>query len=487
VSDTDTAYTDLGIPVGAPGPPPDPTQGLPPWAMATLAQQAYYEPQQGVWPDPNAAPKQLPNVGAPLIGGGGQFSPGVPGVNRAADVMGNVANQMLIPQSPLDWGLQLSGAKALSLPYRIGALATGATLDPSEAEAGKGGLIKGIGKTIGDMAGVGAPQPAMGDLFHPISGVKLRQPLSELQTNRAIFDPMASPEKLISPQDLVGKVLIPTIGDTSASGAMVTHIGDFKLPYWVGLHGGHGYMSKGGADIWASNPGPATALADRVRVAAQETGREPVLVYSAMNPQGVDFSKQVADPLSQIYSAEKLSKPTAAEFDRLMRGPRDRFPATPDFPGVRSDNLREWLLNDAIGTTRAKFAKLADLAKFQQEGVPTAAEVRHAVSDPRLLNVPLGGSGLSLARADPRGLTMPTLHPDYPSGIVGAPGGGYMGGFGMSLPSESVFPKTAAAYREKAPTARFDYLAQRGTSPKYEIADPEWLDTIMPHWQRGPQ
>jgi hypothetical protein len=324
------------------------------------------------------------------------------------------------------------------------------------------------------------------DYDHPISDAMLRTPLSEMQRDRLLLDPKASPEKLISPEDVVGKVLIPTIGDTSASGGLLTRVGDFNLKDPVGLHGGHGFMSQGD-NIWASTPGAATTLANRVRAASEATGKEPVLTYSAMNPQGVDFSRHVADPLSQIMGDQKLSAARAAEFDAMMRGAREgtRFPATPDFPGVRSDNLREWLLSqDTPGSTRAKFAKIADLAKFQQEGLPGTAEVRHAVSDPRLLNVGLGDAGLSMARADPRGLTAPSAHPDYSSGIVGG-GGGYMGGFGMSLPPEAVFPQITKTYRERAPTSRFDYLAQRGMAPTYEVADQQWLDHIMPYWLKG--
>jgi hypothetical protein len=46
------------------------------WAIGALAAQDAYQPVEAPW---------LPDVGAPAIGSGGQFSPGVPAVNRTAD------------------------------------------------------------------------------------------------------------------------------------------------------------------------------------------------------------------------------------------------------------------------------------------------------------------------------------------------------------------------------------------------------------------
>src|SRR4051812_36117174 len=90
----ETSYSDLGIPIGARAPERDPREGLPLWARQADAYPQSFEPNVGMWPTPKAA-KEGPvlDLGPPLIGDGGEFSPGSPAVNRAADVASNVANE----------------------------------------------------------------------------------------------------------------------------------------------------------------------------------------------------------------------------------------------------------------------------------------------------------------------------------------------------------------------------------------------------------
>jgi hypothetical protein len=69
----DTA-TNMAIQPGAGAPEQTPPDAR--WILGATAAQGAYRPVDAPW---------LPDVGGPAIGGGGQFSPGVPVINRAAD------------------------------------------------------------------------------------------------------------------------------------------------------------------------------------------------------------------------------------------------------------------------------------------------------------------------------------------------------------------------------------------------------------------
>jgi hypothetical protein len=99
-----------------------------------------------------AALDNLPDVGEPLVGGGGQFSPGLPAVNRAADVLsrlpGHVAEGLVTlprraiensahslesgtydPSVPMEAAMMTMGAGGLA-PVQGAALGTGITKRP---------------------------------------------------------------------------------------------------------------------------------------------------------------------------------------------------------------------------------------------------------------------------------------------------------------------------------------------------------------------
>jgi hypothetical protein len=129
---SDTYSYDPSSDTAVPG-PQDPTRGLPPWAMGALAQQMYYEPQQGSWPDPNAAPKA-----------------------RRALAPGDPDYQWAIGQ----WAAPFHGASQTAADVYLqtavpagGRFGLGAQLamDTDEAQAGKRGEAKVMGRVLGDI------------------------------------------------------------------------------------------------------------------------------------------------------------------------------------------------------------------------------------------------------------------------------------------------------------------------------------------------
>jgi hypothetical protein len=127
------------------------------------------------------------------------------------DVTGTLSedNPYLAALGLMPFGLKtIANTVAKAAPVVGGLLAS-----TSEAEAGK-----------------------LGPLWHAISGVKLPKPITEYSSTHV---PRATMEgKTITPADLQGKEIYPTISDTTRADTTLTHIGDYKLPEPVPMQGG---------------------------------------------------------------------------------------------------------------------------------------------------------------------------------------------------------------------------------------------------------
>jgi hypothetical protein len=121
-----------------------------------------------------------------------------------------------------------------------------------------------------------------------------------------------------------------------------------------------------------------------------------------------------------------------------------------------------------------------DTTKAQTLGLPSVAEARFAVTDPRLLDVATGDTGLSIARLDPTGkvISNPVApHRTYDTQL----GGQYIGGLGQSVPKEIVYPDMVEALRKMGyPAFRNDYLMQRGVTgaPIAQRVDQRLVDDL---------
>ena len=316
-------------------------------------------------------------------------------------------------------------------------------------------------------------------LWHGISKVKLPQPISEMTATHVPTGP-APAEKIITPSDLQGGLLLPALGDRSAAGSTLTAVGETPLANPVPMQGGHGYMAAQSPEgaVWASAPSVASRLGNTVRDLSKTTGKPVYLPYTAMGERSVDFSHHASDTLANMLADAAVGRRDLGSFNAAMRRTDANFGPVRDWPGVQADDLAAYL-REGGGDVRNKFAKTMDTRQFQEAGFPSVAEARFAVTDPRLLNVPTGASGLSIARADPTGRTFTegAQHLTYPTKLAGT----YEGGFGTSVPKEIMFPDMINAYRRLGyEPYRHDYLMARGVegAPTYQRANQQWVDRI---------
>ena len=347
-----------------------------------------------------------------------------------------------------------------------------------------GGMVMG-GTFAGAPAGAMGAGPVASDLWHGISKVKLPRPVSEMSATHVPTAPLN--EKIITPEALQGGWLLPAWGDRSATNSLLSMVGDKPLANPVAMQGGHGFMPanvESGA-AWASGKPVIGRLAKQARELGA-SGDPVYFPYTAMGERSIDFAHHVSDALSEMVKGKSIPAKTVSEFNSAMKKADANFPAIEDWPGLRSPKLREWLAESG-GDARNKFAKIMDTRGMQAGGMPSVAEARFATTDRRLLDVPTGSAGQSIARLDPEGrvITAPsTPHRTYDTQL----GGKYVGGLAEMVPKEVMYPQMLDAYRKMGyDPFRFDYLMQRGVrgAPIAQRADQQWVDSISRYLEQA--
>jgi hypothetical protein len=343
-----------------------------------------------------------------------------------------------------------------------------------------GGGVGGTGAKAGETALTAGYDPK---LWHGVSAIKLPKPIDEMSSILRPVNP--APEVVASPARFQNSLLMPLLGDRTATAASLERVNGFPFEKPVSLEGGHGYMANNPGMAWAAGKSIAPGIAK----VAREAGKEGVPVhgvYTAMGERSADFSHMVSDTLAEMAKHTKITPEGEALFNETMRK------VSPGFPGISDPGVAQYL-RDAPGAVRNVFAKTMDTAPMQKHGFPSVAEARVAVTDPRLLNEPTGAAGLSIARMDPEGRLGPSGHGTYDTGIRGD----YVAGLPASVPKEVMFPdvlgplsthadavaqaRVEAGLKPFRPTE--DYLMSRMPKglPKFQEANQQWVDSVSKH------
>ncbi len=363
---------------------------------------------------------------------------------------------LVIPQSPLDVGLTIAGGPIGGKALKAGALALGAMFEPSEAEAG-----------------VRDPR-----LWSAISKTMLRKPLDEMA--HQYTDVRAPVPTFVHPEQLLGGYGVFTPWDLSAANKTLTHVDDQKLARPVRLHGGVGFPEANPGMAAASEQAISRRL-DNQAAALAETGKPVYIMPMTMSPQGIDASHHVADPLSQLVQTAKIKRDDVTAFNDMMRE------HVPDWVSIKSKNFPDYINNLKGGmTTKALMADRMALAEWQAKGFPDVAAVRHATSEPALIELPRNTAGMAISRYMPGQGLLETTHPSYPKGVAGQ----YMGQLAELVPFEAAAPDIAqglaqynaankALGKKVASTPAYHLQKPHEGVPTSQYFDDEWLDNIM--------
>ena len=155
-----------------------------------------------------------------------------------------------------------------------------------------------------------------------------------------------------------------------------------------------------------------------------------------------------------------------------------------DFLGIDHPELETQLLSQEKGTgeLRKAFVSIMDKDKYRKLGFPEIAPIRKAVTDPEILDMPLGSTGLDIYKMSPEGKIVEAPknpHSTYPMHMQGE----YFGGLEAPIDYKDMFstfyePKRLMSVKD--PQA---YRAYSLSAPIQEF-DQKWLDEVMPIYQQ---
>lgn len=321
------------------------------------------------------------------------------------------------------------------------------TLGAGAMTAPTGALRSGAARTVEEIAADRLAAPARNpEFYHPASGVKLQQPLSQIlpQLERPVVpEGFLQPQRTINIEDLEGEVLAPAFGDRTAAGGLLTRVLDEELSNPVPLQGGADFMRSPGG-IWASEPDAMATKAralDRIADAAEQ---EPLLAYTAMGAQAGDFSKMMSGAvMGQLRPSRSNSiEPEAvSRYDGVVRDKID-----PDWPGILSPNAGEYV-DGMTGSNRRLLWQEMGKADYRNAGFPDIGAIRLAITDPRLIDAQPFDTGLTLSRMS-QGFEVTPTPPDVHQTYGGRISGEYEGGLSQQIPGELIWRDFFNARRE---------------------------------------
>jgi len=301
-----------------------------------------------------------------------------------------------------------------------------------------------------------------------VPAVKRREELKLQQDNSQLESLLdsASDRKIKTPEDLLGKVLVPVVGDrTAVTPRGLESIQGVPLSQNIPVQGGPDYMihHSGSGKAWASMEDAANKKQMGIIRAADETGQDPLGVYSTMALEGSNFSTPVATAMVAQLPALNIPKKHINAFNKSIRKgigetkkAREKS-AVPNFVGIDSPDIFNQLLGtggfsrEGAGAIRLKMIAQMKKADWRKLGFPIYEDVLEAVTKPDLMNLTRGDSGYGIFKGMPTKPTAPeTQHLSYNTSIPGE----YFGGLEKSVPPEVMFPDI------------FSDLSRRMTKPK---------------------
>lgn len=287
---------------------------------------------------------------------------------------------------------------------------------------------------------------------------------------------------LLTVDDLVGKVGVPVSGDTSTTGKVIETIGGVNLESPVQVEGGSNfplrYQDQGYG--WASMANAAGKKQDNFLLAAEETGMEPVGIFSAMGREAVNFSTPVAESMLQQARSLPIKKGDLKKFDTELRKLR------PEWVGIGHPDAMDQLMGrgdypqKGAGKLRSMFVEEMSKSRYRDVGFPIKGDAHAEILQSELADADIGSSGFSIFSADPNASTMPNApHQSYDTIIPGT----YMGGLEQSVPARVMYPDVFAALDQATNRAGDPFTESQKTGSL--VMNPKLYQPFNEQWAEG--
>jgi hypothetical protein len=199
-------------------------------------------------------------------------------------------------------------------------------------------------------------------------------------------------------------------------------------------------------------------------------------IYTAGSGTNTDFNIMGANALLQQIPFSKITKKSEREFDRAMKEGTKEFPPIPNWPGIRSTEAQDLILDKSNGIVRTKLFGVMGKENFQSMGFPDVPATRKAIVEPELLDAPTNQAGFRMARMDTSGRIIedPIIPSDYPAAMAGKVAGK------LDVPADykDIFQSHFDARRLLSQPESGDYYSFSRAHP-IQYADDAWLNRLM--------
>ena len=270
----------------------------------------------------------------------------------------------------LEAGLGILEATPLTATIGRGIAATASRMDPNT-------LFSVFGPPVGNTSPLRAPETGGG------SG---RPPLTFDEVDRAMqAAPLAEPPR-ITPRDLEGARIIPTVADLTRAGGYYRGIDASRIDVPEPLMGGPGYPLLPSSQ----QAGLAWAVQGQ-HIGTKKAGRGADLIaVTAMNPtshqSNISFINSLIKTTDAYVRDGRIPDEVLNQVDTAIRGVAaggdPNLAGLERFPGFRSPNLDEWVRN-ATFEERSRVADVLSNKDIQAMGLPNVGRILEETVDPR--------------------------------------------------------------------------------------------------------
>jgi hypothetical protein len=236
-----------------------------------------------------------------------------------------------------------------------------------------------------------------------------------------------------------GKVKVGVAGDQTLTGKDVYSIAGNPLSEPSRQYGGALYPAAH-PQGWASEKGAAQTMQNLADEVAEQYGTDVLGQYMKMGPEASNYSMHNADAIIKSINPAQIK-----QLDTLNAMIRQQFP---DFAGI--ENQAAILEQSRKNPELRKYLDYLVNTKKHAEthGLPSGADMRHALSEPDLRDLEIGATGKSIMQMKPGAkitpsseLTTTTYSHDIP--------GDYVGGTKYARPHQLEFADSYAALQNK--------------------------------------
>lgn len=311
--------------------------------------------------------------------------------------------------------------------------------------------------------------------------------------------------KVLTPEDLVKMRAVTVAGMSDRTGAGYDVLGADKVDF------GEPISALGGTDYnmlpharknklaWASARTPITTLGNAARDKLKEVKEkygvdaQPLLTTKMMSLQALDQTHMMMRAATHLLRNAPVTDADAEEFNQFVRNLRPSAkkgvpqpPYMPDFPGIKDEKLYDYLMKQKM-PNRTALIKAMDIGGWNKKGIPNPTAIRMAFTKPELISAPEGTPGSMFATMDPESPhhTVDSAHGSYPVGVKGV----NVGRFDRAVPKEAFnqeYFDDPAIQAKIAKGKTANVMSGYIKSPVTQYHDQQWLDRIMPIYEKAP-